>query len=503
MSQSYKLLYRDRRQFVFEETTETHSTAIMTLILGFLLGSLIGVYFASLDLTTAGSILLAMGTYVTVITSTFSLRSNPLGVVIIFFTSFGAVIVLTYVSRLTLSYLQESRFKLVLVYAGVFAIMAELLYLWSRLTWVEDVRMHQLVLDKTSEPSSSKPPELCLGAFFRWLVEQLFFFLYHVYYLVLHDFDKAGQYPVLFIERWSTWNLSASRTPIRIENDTLKRVKVCVYHWSDYCCWVPVGGIVGGMHVLDRGDEISIYPHWPSEFFRIKIFAHGMIDFELATHASVFRGKKYKFIDVGKPITLVTMGSPPPTEHDDDGQSSSSSECHLPSPHSDMFLHVENMTRSASSGGLRRIPSSRANLCLSTPSSPNNSAASLQTPHGNRRKKEFKESLLLMDLSHAIAVLNESTADVKISFYNIDDISFVIGLDCFRAKHAAEGVPVIPKGEWKVFELSAQETLRRSQNPEWDRKFCMRVKINATTMELSYCTAILGDALVVRDAIAG
>ena len=151
MSSSYKLLYNDRRQFIFEETEETHSTAILTLVAGFIGGSLLGVYFSSLDLTTAGSILLAVGTYVTVITSTFSLRTNPLSVAAMFVTSLTAVVVLIYLSRVTLEYFKESRIHMVLVYAGLFAILAEVLYLWSRVTWVEDSRMHQLIETTTTE----------------------------------------------------------------------------------------------------------------------------------------------------------------------------------------------------------------------------------------------------------------------------------------------------------------------------------------------------------------
>ena len=514
MSSSYKLLYNDRRQFIFEETEETHSTAILTLVAGFIGGSLLGVYFSSLDLTTAGSILLAVGTYVTVITSTFSLRTNPLSVAAMFVTSLTAVVVLIYLSRVTLEYFKESRIHMVLVYAGLFAILAEVLYLWSRVTWVEDSRMHQLIeiSEVSTNKSGSKQNEVPLSSFFRWIGEILKFCLFRLYFWLMRDPHSGSKYPVLFIESLAKWSEADKAKKISIRNDTLKRVKICVYHKSDYCCWVPVGGLTGGMYELDRGETLTFSPHWPSSAFRVKVFAHGMIDYELAANPNVVRGKFYAFIDVAKPITILPSMSPPsttlrgmttnePSSSEDDENDGAAAIFFEDS----VAINPEPLT-SSTGGGLRRVPSSRVNLSRagSAPTSPQGYFGSpLPSPSAIRRG--FKQHLLLTDLIRAIAVLNETTTDIKVSFYNIEDTSFVRSLDSFGVMKAStlrtvNDKLVIPKGEWKIFELLPQEPSRE--------KFCLRVRMasvpgtsSANAMELSYCTAYLGDVLVIRDPI--
>jgi len=542
MSSSYKLLYQDRRQFIFEETDETHSTAILTLIAGFIGGSLLGVYFASLDLTTAGSILLAIGTYITVITSLFSLKTNPLSVVAMFITSFTAVIALIYVSRITLDYFKESLFHMVLVFAGLFAIIAEIIYLWSRMTWVEDSRMHQLIESNRDETSTNRYKyETSLWSFFRWILETIRFAISHAYYRLLGDLETASRYPVLFIEPWARWGEAHKSKAITVKNDTLKRVKICVYHRSDYCCWVPVGGITGGMYELDRGEEIVISPHWPSGAFRVKIFAHGMIDFELAAHPCVQRGRSYTFTDVGKPITILPMPMSPPAsvhhsllltpgssddDHEEDDANVSGGDIHADDSSEDgPRIYIENFGSGNRVGGLRRVPSSRANLSRagSAPSSPQGMMGGNQQPPSTMAsptsvRRQFRLQMsLLMDsgLRESISVLNESTTDIRVNFYSIEDRSFVIALDTFKVTRISPGARVlgttdsntIGRGEWKIFEYGG-ETMRQ--------KFCMRVKSitpgggssarlmtssSQMSIELSYCTAFLGDVLVVRDPL--
>jgi len=519
MSSSYKLLYNHRRQFIFEETEETHSTAILTLVAGFIGGSLLGVYFSSLDFTTAGSILLAVGTYITVITSTFSLRTNPLSVAAMFLTSFSAVLILIYLSRVTLEYFKESRIHMVLVYAGLFAILAEVIYLWSRVTWVEDSRMHQLIeiSEVSTSKGGSKQYEVPLSSFFRWIGEILKFCLFRFYFWLVRDPQSGSKYPILFVESLAKWSEADKAKKISIRNDTLKRVKICVYHRSDYCCWVPVGGLTGGMYELDRGETLTFSPHWPSSAFRVKVFAHGMIDYELAANPNVVRGKFYAFIDVAKPITILPSMSPPSTtlrgmttnepssseDDEDDGVTPIFFEDSVVQGNSG-----EPITSSTGpgGGGLRRVPSSRANLSRagSAPTSPQGYYGSpLPSPSAVRRG--FKQHLLLTDLIRSIAVLNETTTDIKVSFFNIEDTSFVRSMDSFSvlkssSLRTANEKQVIPKGEWKIFEHNPQETIRD--------KFCMRVKMasvpgtsSAHAIELSYCTAYLGDVLVIRDPI--
>ena len=503
MSSSYKLLYQDRRQFIFEEAEETHTTAILTLVAGFIAGSLLGVYFASLDATTAGSILLAIVTYITILTSTFSLKTNPVSVLLMFITSFGAVIALIYVSRIVLGYFSDSLFKLMLVFAGLFALLAELLYLWSRVTWVEDTRMHQLVeVDGVGNVThhNSHYRESNIGSFFRWIIEIIWFGILRMYFSVRGEAAKAQRYPILFLESMSKWPDACEAPPISIRNDTLKRVKICVYHKADYCCWVPVGGLTGGMYGLDRGEELVVSPHWPTSAFRVKAFAHGVIDYELACHPCVVRGRKYAFIDVGKPITALPNVSPPGSSR----KAISRPESSVPSSSSDeedgAFVHLEPPVRKSDSrvGGLRRVPSSRANLSSAGGSHPPTPSdhGQLMTPTTSRRKA-YKQFVHASDLSDCVAVLNESTSEVRITFYNIEDTSFVISVDSFAASHASSPPlesNLIPRGEWKVFEYSG---------PRARDKFCLRVKSAAgqASMELSYCTAMLGDALVVRDPI--
>ena len=496
---------------MFERAEQTHTTAIWTLVAGFIGGSLLGVYFASLNTTTAGSILLAVGTYITILTSTFSLKSNPFGVLLIFVTSFGTVIGLIYVSRITLEYFNESPFQIVLVYAAVFALVAELIYLWSRLTWVEDTRMHQLI--EIGRDDSGGTGELydlrgnsenSVLSFFGWITEIISFTIFRMYFSLRGEKASAMKYPILIIESMSKWSGAEKARKVTIKNETLKKVKICVYHRNDYCCWLPVGGLTGGMHELDRNEEVVISPHWPAAAFRVKVFAHGVIDYELACHPCVVRGRKYAFIDVGKPITLVSFSSPvssairsPATEMDLDGISVSSDESET------TFINAfekdsSGLTAGASSGGLRRVSSSRANLCLAmSPAARDVSVGSeLITPTTSRRAA-FRRFLLVQEsFQNKIAILNESTSDIKIYFYNIEDRAFVRSLDTIKLCHSSSASTppnLIHRHAWKVFECT--ETFRT--------RFCMRVKSASpqVSLELSYCTVFPSEALVVRDPL--
>ena len=489
MSSSYKLLYQDRRQFIFEEAQQAHSTAIITLVAGFFGGSLLGVYFASLNATTAGSILLAIGTYITILTSAFSLKSNPLGVLLIFMTSFTTVIGLIYVSRITLEYLKESPFQIVLLYAGLFAIIAELLYLWTRLTWVEDTRMHQLIeINGSDHRVGDSGNDNTVSSFFIWIFEIISFTFLRVYYTIRGDSNLASKYPILIIESFSKWSGSESALKVSIVNETLKKVKVCVYHRHDYCCWLPVGGITWGMHELDRGEELVISPHWPAESFRVKIFAHGVIDYELASHPCVTRGCKYAFIDVGKPITVLShLSSSPAISVDEESEISDN----------EPFLHVFEVPTQTSSG-LRRVGSSRANLSALGSSehdlSPARQSSCRSSPTANQRA-EFRRCIYALGekMENKIAVLNETTGDIKVYFYSIDDRTFVRSIDAMKVFNDG-GTNVIPKHEWKIWEYTDDAK---------EEKFCLRVK-SATpnvSLELSYCTAYLSEAIIVRDPI--
>jgi hypothetical protein len=504
MSSSYNLLYQDRRQFVFEEAKETHTTAIFTLIAGFIAGSLLGVYFASLDATTAGSILLAIGTYITILTSTFSIRTNPLSVFIIFLTSFGAVILLIYVARVVLGYFSDSPFKLVLVFAALFAFVSELVYLWSRITWVEDTRMHQFIEIASGDgPISNRRryKDVSLISFFRWITEIISFGILRVYFTVTGRKERAKRYPIILFESLSQWSEADKAKKIIITNQTLKRVKVCFYHRADYCCWVPVGGLIGGMYELDRGEELEFSPHWPSSAFRVKIFAHGVIDFELTNHPCVIRGHKYAFIDVGKPITVLSKASPPPSTRKSDSLAFSDSSDEENQDH--MYFHLESIPRQPSIGsrasGMKRVPSSRANLSAagSHPSSP--MAQTLLTPTTSVRKL-FRHFLSSTDLSRCICILNESTAEIRVFFFSTEDLTFVRSLDSFTIKHMSHNSDgqssTIGRGEWRSFEY---DDLKQGDR----QKFCIRVRttLGQASMELSYCTALLGEAFVVRDPI--
>ena len=478
MSASYKLLFQDKRQFIFEEAEETHTTAIITLIAGFIAGSLLGVYFASLNATTAGSILLAIGTYITILTSAFSIKSNPFSVLLIFVTSFTMVIGLIYISRITLEYLKESPFQIVFLYAGVFAIVAELVYLWSRLTWVEDPRMHQLIeigRDDDIEHKEFKS-DITVGSFFVWIFEIISFTILRIYYTCRGNYEFASKYPILIIESFSKWSESEKARKISITNETLKKVKVCVYHRHDYCCWVPVGGLTGGMFELDRGEELVFSPHWPAEFFRIKIFAHGVIDYELACQPCVSRGRRYAFIDVGKPITVMTH------------LASSVSIQQSSSEDDESFMHVfEPPSASSISTGLRRVTSSRANLSSIANSEDNSPSSSRGTP---TKRGSFRNFVQTTDMTGKIAILNESTTEIKIIFYSINDHAFVRSIDSLKP---TTPTCVIPRQEWKVFLYTEMESN--------EKKFCMRVKTGSMSLEIAYCTAYLAEAFIVRDPI--
>jgi hypothetical protein len=324
----------------------------------------------------------------------------------------------------------------------------------------------------------------------------LSFGLIRVYYYLRGDHLNARKYPFLFIESWSKWPDAAKERPITIINESLKRVKVCVYHRADYACWVPVGGLTGGMYELERGEELVVSPHWPSSSFRVKAFAHGVIDFQLASHPCMIRGRKYSFIDVGKPITLLATGASPAvsirtTSFDAPSSSSSSS-----SSEEEVAFTVP---RSHSSGGLRRVTSSKANLSAlgSAPGSPQGDA--LMTPTTSRRKL-FKQHILMgdYDMSKCVGILNESTSEIRVSFFSIEATSFMIPLDGFTVKDAfdnqseREGKFSIARFAWKVFAYSGGKP-----------KFCMRVKggESSALLEVAYCTVLLGEALVVRDPI--
>jgi hypothetical protein len=136
----------------------------------------------------------------------------------------------------------------------------------------------------------------------------------------------------------------------------------------------------------------------------------------------------------------------------------------------------------------------------------------MASPTSVRRQFRLQMNILADGvLEGCVSVLNESTTDIKIYFFNIEDRSFVIALDSFRVNRVSPGARIgaltsdnniIGRGEWKVFEYCGREN-------DCDEKFCMRVKTVAPTasgasplsIELSYCTAYLGDVFVVRDPL--
>jgi hypothetical protein len=66
-----------------------------------------------------------------------------------------------------------------------------------------------------------------------------------------------------------------------VQNSTMKRIKLCLYHRWDYCCWLPLGGIAG-KYVR------YLYPGESTEYrgidktVKLKVFSPCLLDEELA-----------------------------------------------------------------------------------------------------------------------------------------------------------------------------------------------------------------------------
>jgi hypothetical protein len=101
------------------------------------------------------------------------------------------------------------------------------------------------------------------------------------------------------------------------------------------------------------------------------------------------------------------------------------------------------------------------------------------------------------DMSRSVAVLNESSSDVRIYFYAIEDKSFVIAREDFEVSDSSseDTSNLLPRNAWKIF----------SHQGSAETKFCMRVRSSTTqtaaNVELGFCTAFLGEGFVVRDPL--
>ena len=218
-----------------------------------------------------------------------SVHSDPAG------TAFGVLVTALSLSLFAFLHTQVLQVGVYMVsfYSATFGALCPIVYLYAQAAYIMDKRRHQLVKVSGVVPVTSSSAD-GLWKFVVWTAEIIFrknrsfcFFP-----------EKPGNFKNLEI---CTGNFSPKG--ITVINETLKRVKVCLYDEADYPCWVPAGGIGGpGVGFISAGESLILHPPCPPETFKLKLFSPGVIDQELGLAIQVARGDVWALRDVHRRI---------------------------------------------------------------------------------------------------------------------------------------------------------------------------------------------------------
>jgi len=98
---------------------------------------------------------------------------------------------------------------------------------------------------------------------------------------------------------------------IKIYNQSLKQIKVCVYSSADMLCWLPYGGIAGRHVGFIHAEESYTFllphepPGHPSNCYTLKVFQPCIFDLELACYRGACGSQCLAFVDIEGMVQLA------------------------------------------------------------------------------------------------------------------------------------------------------------------------------------------------------
>lgn len=232
------------------------------------------------------------------------------------------------------------------------------------------------------------------------------------------------------------------------------------------------------MAFIEAGEKKIIFPPFPASVvskFKLKVFSPSIIDRELCFVSTCSRGDSFVVVDVQQRIIkLNNPHSKPDSPIVNDAPVPTSS--------------TPPISRNSSSTSLRRnfgsFGSSMENLAAlgedenSSPLSP--------------------ERLPVEVAEDEIFVLNASAAEVTVSFFRDDAISFLFPLDS-----QIMGERTLAKGQSRTFRHRHHHSYSTAASSEAASPACARIcmRVRQSSYELDFCTVQCGNAYAVTDGL--
>ena len=434
----YGCVYQNREQFVFEERGVSYRAGLWATVGGVTVGVVLSIALILMNKVASIMLFLSVVGYLVFRILSIALKSDPVGTSIFVSAMGGSLVILYYLQETVFNMWGENSWHLMLFYTTVFGVLAPLAYLYAQVAFIEDKRKHQLLLVADSRVASpvgtAEEGESRFGDFASWCR------------IIVLDFFRVlpvsgfRVFPPLYDAKLSEVD------GIEVRNETLKRIKICLYHPSDYCCWIPLGGIGGpSVAFIGAGETQIIHAPFPEiTSFKLKVFSPSLIDRELCFEPRCHRGETFLVKDVQQRIV----------ERVRDDQVA---QTHTPPP-----------SRESSSTSLRKNVSFSSSHELSF-------LADFCGSH-----KAAEDAKIFED---EIFVFNASSAEVTLTFYLEDAVSFL-----FPLTRDVQGQRTIPKQQGRKFRCLVESKL-----------LCLRA--NHGTHELDFCTVQRGHSYTVTDGL--
>jgi len=413
---NFRCLYNDREQFVFHETATDYTAGGWASLFGFVGGLLAGLILLALNNPIAAILLAVVVCYFVIKLVAVTFHFDPYGsMILVSLVCFGSISIYLLDQSLS-SYWGLDIWHTLGLYTICFAIVCPCVYFYAQLAFIADKRRHQLLLITRSRSQANR------------LSGGLIDFIIWIYRFITFS-DKFNFFPPP--------SPSSTSDGISVRNETLKRLKVVFYHPSDYCCWVPVGGIGGpAVGFLSPGETGSFDPPANPDSFKLKVFSPGFIDHELGYSASAHRGDLWAVFDVHRKIVLFN----------------------------EPVLEVTDAPVRESQGRMRRNPSSFTKL----PGSP------VSTPTASQDPEPVEDEVL---------VKNECSLPLEVAFFAELSNSFLFP----KGVNEVMGNRKIGQRAWARFRLLK------------DQRLCLRVTF--ATGDVDYCVVSGGKRYLVSDGL--
>ena len=412
LMQRFGLLFSDRDQCVFTESTVSYASALWALVFGVLGGYLSGLLLTSKQ---AVALLLCGALYLSIRLVTISVSFDPAG------TAFGCSVIVLVLAVLYTLHVMFAEHDLILFYTIIIGTLSPVTYLYAQIVFVEDKRKHILqLLRRFSSCSTASVQDSVhsLSGFVLWIVDIL---LWRAKFSLLPSDSLTDK---------DTKSFS-------LRNSTLKTVKVCIYDSRDFCCWIPHGGIGGpGVVFISSGKTGEIPCNTCA--VTLKVFIPGMIDKEIGCAPGARAGDLWEIRDVCMRIRRIHKDS---EDHDN----------YSPA----LLIKPEGLDT-----GARRIKRNPSSFHISSSgSSPSLTPVSpLLAPSGEYTKSN--------EQSVGITIKNDSVLPVQVKFYRDGARSFLRPLD-------VEGSQIpIPSGEVRIFENLTENVCLRVEFFSGECDYC-------------------------------